>query len=100
MELHVTADNETASIAVEGKLTVQTAPELEVAIGNLDATVTKLDIDLAKTDYVSSAGLRVLAAAEKLMDARGGEMHLLHPSPKVYEVFSMTGLNKVLSIRK
>ncbi len=100
MELNVQAEGAKATIALEGKLTVQTSPDLEAAINGLDSTVNELEIDLAKVDYVASAGLRVLVAAEKLVTSRGGSMKLLNPNDDVHEVFDMTGLSDVFTIVK
>jgi anti-sigma B factor antagonist len=98
MEVKVDVTDTKATVAVDGKLTVQTAPDLESAINDIDSQVTDLDIDLANVDYISSAGLRVLVGAEKLLRSRGGALRLQHPAEAVNEVFEMTGLNTVLTI--
>jgi len=98
MEIKTTVDGSKATIEVDGKLTVQTAPDLEAAIGQLPADVCSFDIDLAAVSYVSSAGLRVFVAADQLATSRGGGMRLLHPVSEVMEVFDMTGLADVFTI--
>jgi anti-sigma B factor antagonist len=98
MDINATVEETKATFAVEGKLTVQTAPELEAAIGKLASSVCNIDIDLTEVGYVSSAGLRVFVACSRLAASRGGEMRLLHPCDDVYEVFDMTGLAEVLTV--
>lgn len=87
-----------AMVVVEGKLTVQTSPELGAVLSGLPAEVREVDIDLSNVDYISSAGLRVLVAAEKRVLTDGGQMRLLHPRDEVLEVFEMTGLSDVFTI--
>lgn len=98
MEIRVTTEGTKATIVPVGKLTVQTAAELDNAIAGLDESVNELDIDLVELDYISSAGLRVLVSTQKTMTQRGGTMRLLNPNEDVYEVFDMTGLAEVLNI--
>ncbi len=89
-----------ATVTVDGKLTVQTAPDLETAINEIDPQVTNLDIDLANVDYISSAGLRVLVAAQKKVTAAAGNMRLLSPNDEVFEVFEMTGLSDIFTVER
>ncbi len=98
MEITTTLDGTTATLALEGKLSVATSPDLEAAISGLPEDTTNFIIDLAKLDYISSAGLRVLVSTEKLASRRGGSMRLLHPNDEVSEVFDMTGLADVFTI--
>ena len=53
--------------------------------------------DLAKLEYISSAGLRVLLAMQKLMN-RQGVMLLRNVNEAVMEVFEVTGFSDILSI--
>ena len=98
MEITITQDGNKACLALEGKLSVATSPDLEAAIQNLPADTSQIEIDLTKLDYISSAGLRVLVSTEKLANQRGGGMLLLHPNDEVSEVFDMTGLADVFTI--
>lgn len=100
MEMNTVVDGSKAVIAIAGKLTVQTAPELESAIGALDSSVNDATLDLSQVEYISSAGLRVIVGAEKLARSRGGQFRLLHPQDSVMEVFEMTGLSTVLTIER
>lgn len=100
MDIKTTIEGTEATLAVSGKLTVQTSPDLSAAIDALSPEVTELVIDLADVDYVASAGLRVLVAADKLAVSRGGNMKLLHPCESVMEVFDMTGLCDIFTIEQ
>ena len=55
-------------------------------------------IDLSKTTYISSAGLRVLLIALKSCRAKGYDFSVVNPNPLVMEIFKTTGLTNVLLI--
>lgn len=98
MEIKVTQDGNKATIALDGKLSVATSPDLEAAVQGLPADTNEFVIDLTALEYISSAGLRVLVSTEKTAAKRGGKMLLLHPNDEVSEVFDMTGLADVFTI--
>ena len=85
------------TLALEGRLDTLTAPELEDIIRNGLGGVEKLVLDFEKLDYISSAGLRVLLLAEKIMSRLGG-MRVLHVNETVMEVFEVTGFTDVITI--
>ena len=89
-----------ATFVLSGKLTVQTSPNLNEAVDKLPISICDIDIDLAGIDYIASAGLRALVAADKLAVKRGGRMRLLHPADDVMEVLEMTGLSEVFTVER
>ena len=85
------------TIALEGRLDTATAPELEAELkASLDST-DSLIFDLDKLEYISSAGLRVLLSAQKIMSKKGG-MKVTHVNEIVQEVFEVTGFADILTI--
>ncbi len=82
-------------IALEGRLDTTTAPELEQEIKNRLDGVTELVMDFARLDYISSAGLRVLLSAQKVM-GKQGSMKVIHANEMVMEVFEVTGFADIL----
>ena len=84
-------------LAPEGRVDTITAPELEKVIKeNLDG-VTSLVFDLTDLEYISSAGLRVLLAAQKIMNGQG-EMKVCHANETILEIFDVTGFSDILTI--
>lgn len=86
-----------AVMTLEGRLDTSTAPELEAELETLLPAVTALTLDLAKLEYISSAGLRVLLKAQKEMCRRGG-MKLIRVPEAVMEVFDITGFADFLTV--
>ena len=90
-------DNGTLTIALEGRMDISTAPDLEQEIeGGLEG-VTELIIDCEKLSYISSAGLRVLLRALKKMNHQGS-MKVIHVNEPVKEVFVTMGFTDLLPI--
>ena len=59
--------------------------------------MTDLVFDFADLQYISSAGLRVLLAAQKVMNKQGS-MKVVHVCPDIMEVFEITGFSDILTI--
>ena len=86
------------NIAIEGRIDTTTAPQLETELqGSLDG-VTELNFDLKKLDYISSAGLRVLLSAQKVMN-RQGSMTVCNVGTTIMEIFEVTGFSDILTIK-
>lgn len=85
------------TLAVKGRLETITAPELEAVVKNELGGVTELVFDFTELEYVSSAGLRVLLTAQKIM-AKQGEMKVIHVNEIVSEIFDITGFSDILTI--
>lgn len=90
-------DGSALVVALEGRLDTTTAPELERELKTSLDGVTDLTLDLAKLDYISSAGLRVLLSAHKTM-MKQGQMKVTNASEIVKEVFEVTGFCDILNI--
>ena len=93
-----TIENDAAVFSLEGRLDTVTAADLEKALGKALPGLTRLTLDFEKLDYISSAGLRVLLSAQKMMTAQAGEMKLLHVQETVLEIFEVTGFSDILTI--
>ena len=73
------------------------APEFEEKLEPELEDTEKLVLDLAELEYISSAGLRVLLSAMKVMEEQG-EMVLRNVRPDVMDVFEVTGFIDMLNI--
>ena len=90
-------DGSTLSIALAGRLDTTSAPELEEMLKTSLDGVSRLILDLAELEYISSAGLRVLLSVYKRMKERDG-MKLINVSEENMDVFSLTGYTEFLDI--
>ena len=86
------------TLALEGRLDTNTAPELELVLNDSLDDITALEIDFAKLEYISSAGLRVLLTAHKTMTAKGGTLKVTNSNDVVREIFDVTGFVDILTI--
>ena len=97
MDIQKNLDHAVLTLTLVGRLDTTTAPSLSEVVENELAGVEKLILDLAFLEYVSSAGLRVILAAQDIMDEQG-EMKVLHANETVMEIFDITGLVDLLTI--
>ena len=97
MTINRNQNGSTLTIALEGRLDTTTAPELEKELKNSMDDVEELVLDFAGLDYISSAGLRVLLSAHKVMSGKGG-MKVRNANEIVQEVFDVTGFADILTI--
>ena len=84
-------------LIVEGRLDTGTAPQLEAVLNKVPKVKMNLYINLSGIEYVSSAGLRVILLAHKIMLPTGGKMILRSPSAFCMQVLEATGMDKVLN---
>ena len=97
MQINYTKETSKLIVAPEGRIDTLSAPEFEKKVGEIIDGVSELVLDMAKVEYVSSAGLRVILKVQKLM-LRQGKMKLTNVNESVMEVFEITGFSDILCI--
>ena len=85
------------TVAIVGRLDTVTAPQLEAEFKQSIDGVEKLVLDFAELEYLSSAGLRVILAAQKVMNKQG-EMIIKNVNDTINEIFEVTGFIDILTI--
>jgi anti-sigma B factor antagonist len=85
-------------LVIGGRLDTSSAPELEAKLKQIDKDVQTLYLNLANIQYISSAGLRVVLLAHKLMLPTGGKMIIRQPSAFCKQVLSATGMDSILTV--
>ena len=68
-------------------------PSLKKSLGAAET----LTFDFSQLDYLSSAGLRVILAAQKIMNNQG-KMIIKNVNDTIMEVFEVTGFSDILTI--
>lgn len=90
-------DNDALQIALEGRLDTTTAPDLESALQESINDAKELTMDFEKLEYISSAGLRVLLSAQKIMNQQGS-MKVVNVRDEINDIFEVTGFSDILTI--
>ena len=97
MNITKTIQGTKLTLALTGRLDTTTAPQLEAEVKGSLAGVTELVLDFSQLEYLSSAGLRVILAAQKRMNKQG-RMTVTHVCSEIMEVFEITGFVDILNI--
>ena len=84
-------------IRIKGRLDTNTAPDLEEELSSSLEGIEELTFDVTDMDYISSAGLRVLLSAQKIMNKQGS-MKLTGVRDEVMDIFEVTGFTDILTI--
>jgi anti-sigma B factor antagonist len=96
MVINKQLDGTELTISLVGRLDTITSPQLEAELQSLLPNVTKLHFDFSELEYISSAGLRVMLAAQKQMNAQG-VMTTGNVSDVIMEIFDMTGFSDIMT---
>ena len=97
MTITKTLDGTNLTFALEGRLDTTTSPQLEGEMHPAIDDATELTFDLEKLAYISSAGLRVLLSAQKIMNKQGS-MTIKNVCPEIMDIFDVTGFVDILNI--
>ena len=97
MNITKNANQDELTISLEGRLDTSTSPILEEEVKQSLDGVTKLTFDFNNLDYISSAGLRVILSAQKIMNEKGS-MKVVNMNDTVKEIFDVTGFSEIITI--
>ena len=97
LNLNKTVEGTKVKFDLEGRLDTITSPEVEEAIQESVTDATELVLDFEKLEYISSSGLRVLLAAQKIM-SKQGSMVVTNVNETIQEIFEVTGFSDILTI--
>ena len=90
-------EGQKAVFSLEGRLDTVTSPDFEKELKEVLDGLTELTLDFEKLEYISSAGLRVLLAAQKVMNKQGS-MQVVNVNESIMDIFDVTGLSDILQI--
>ena len=97
MKIDKTIENGKALFKLEGRLDSTTSPELEKELMEVIGDLTELVLDLEDLEYTSSAGMRVLLSAQRIMNGQGS-MKVINVRKEIMDIFEITGFNMILTI--
>lgn len=84
-------------VAPIGELDLASMPRLRAGVVSVVAGgCPNVVLDLGAVDFVDSAGLGAVVAAVKRVRAAGGVLRVVRPEPRVWAVFELVDLDRVL----
>ena len=87
-------------VAPEGRIDGINALEFQEAVNSeIDSSVTRVVIDMAGLNYISSAGLRAVLLISKALQQRNSRLVLCTLQVPIKEVFQISGFDQIISIR-
>ncbi len=90
------------SVAVwvpEGRVDAASAPDLEQAMmASIEEGVSDVVLDLNRTRYMSSAGLRVVLVVARALQAKNGRFAVCGLNDEVKELFEVSGFSLIVNI--
>jgi anti-anti-sigma factor len=99
MALEITTLHDISVIMVPERLDANNAPGLESELKNfLSGSPKKLILDFSGTDYIASAGLRVILLITREILKSGGKVALVELRPTVLKVFELAGFTRIFMI--
>ena len=98
MTIEKTANGTELTMSIVGRLDTTTSPKLEAELKQSIGGVETLIFDFAALEYLSSAGLRVLLGAQKIMNKQG-HMIVKNVNETIAEIFEVTGFADILDIQ-
>lgn len=96
MDIKLSRNEKELTISLIGELNSATAPDFEKVISTYLKDVELLRLDFSKLSYLSSAGLRVVLVAQKIM-MQQGKMVIKNANQDIMDIFSMTGFTNFLN---
>jgi anti-anti-sigma factor len=97
MGLLVAKKDEVVIVIPDDQLDTNTSPEAEkMLVAQLDAGETRIVIDFSKTDYMTSAGLRVILKTASLLQEKGGGFALCNANEQIVEVLEISGFLEIV----
>ena len=93
--INVNKNGNKVTVATEGVIDTETASNLSATLLELDYSNLDLTLDFDKTDYITSAGLRVLLVARKKLT--DDTMRIINVNERIELVFKVTGFSDILN---
>lgn len=97
MRITKTQEGKKLTLALEGRLDTTTAPQLEEELKQSVNDIMELIFDFGSLEYISSAGLRVLLSAQKIMNKQGS-MKICNVNETIMEIFDVTGFSDIMTL--
>jgi len=99
MNVQISSSADFTIVSVEGRVDTTNASEFEKAMMEvIDGGSSKIILNCAGLNYISSSGLRVFLIVQKKMMATKGLFRLCNMQPGIHEIFEISGFTSIFSI--
>ena len=99
MDLDISTNDGIVIVTLVRRLDADSVPAVEEELKKLAAqSPQRVLFDFSKTEYIASAGLRVLLSTTRSILKTGGTVVLASLSPQVRQVFEISGFTKIFTI--
>jgi anti-sigma B factor antagonist len=99
MNITTTNIESVSVVRLEGNLDTNTSTDAQGSLNQLiDGGASKVLVNFASVDFVSSAGLRILLATAKKLSGSGGNLRISNLNETVSEVFEISGFSTILDV--
>ena len=76
------------------------ATHCDAALRFLEGLARPRVIDLARLDYIASAGLRVFLITQKRVKGSGGGIKLINVNQQIHDIFRYAGFDRIIDIAR
>lgn len=97
LNFEIVPNGEELQVNLDGFLNSQSAQAFSDALIPALSGITVLRLDMTKLQFISSAGLRVIFKARQVL-GNDSKIIAVKPTADVLDVFSITGLDRMLTI--
>ncbi|MEI7591009.1 MAG: STAS domain-containing protein [Deltaproteobacteria bacterium] len=99
MVLDISTINGTTTITLARRFDSDSAPAIETELKKIiEQRPESVLFDFSKTEYIASAGLRVLLSTTRMLMKAGSKVVLSSLSSQVRQVFEIAGFTKIFTI--
>ena len=99
LKINKASSGSTLTLSLEGRLDTTTFSQLDAVVTGELGGIKELVFEMSSLEFISSAGLRVLLNAQKIMNKQG-TMVIKHSVPSVLKVFYISGFDQLLNVEK
>jgi anti-sigma B factor antagonist len=93
----VVDDGRPGAVRLVGELDLAGVPVVQARLEGLNGNV---ELDCSGLTFIDSSGLGLFVAVHRACRARGAELMIVDPSPRVTQLLELTGLDTVLAVRR
>lgn len=99
MDMKLVDRGNEGEILVSGRIDSKNAQEVGTAFLQIAGRFKNITLNFSGLKYISSAGLRAVKNLYLKVRGNGGELTIINASPRVADVFEMTGFAEMLNLK-